>query len=120
MSTERYMSRRDGSVTRWLRNHLIDCSRAIGSVVCRIKGDCRYHYGPTGTAYYAPNIAHQCLRCGRTDRPLDTLYVPEGEDGDDMLADQEWERDQFSIEAIDAAYDLDRRWFRRLPYPRWA
>lgn len=105
---------------RWLRYRLIDLSRCVGRIVCRVKGGHRYHYGPLGTASWEPNIAHQCLRCGRTDRPLDNLYVPEGDDGDDLLAAQEWDRDQFSIEEIDAAYDLDRRWFRRLPYPRWA
>jgi len=87
---------------------MMDFSRWLGSLVCRLRDHRYYHPGglhDTACIYY-------CLRCNEPHRPENSLqpieYDPYGDDYPDYLElhdEQEYER--------------ARRWFSRLPYPKW-
>lgn len=94
-----------------LRLCLLPASRALGAVVCRIKGEHRYHYADGSWNSWC---AYQCIRCGELDRPLESL--PDAPDWGDYDYDDHGYQDR---EAEDAAYARDARWFARLPWPRW-
>lgn len=91
------------------RPWLVRLSLNLGALVCRLRGEHRYHY-PHGC--YDTRYAYACVRCRRPDRDLDTLpsigpdefgYWPEGDSDDD----------------IEREYAIASRWFSALPFPRW-
>lgn len=88
---------------------MLRLSRALGALVCRLRGGHRFYIPPVVCSWQA----HACVRCGEPDQPLDTLPpAPSDEDGFGWLADEPDYFDQ--REALRA-----RRWLPFLPFPRW-
>ncbi|MCY1371532.1 hypothetical protein D9M68_788970 [compost metagenome] len=86
---------------------LIRLSRYVGALVCEIKGH-RYHYA---NGCYDSWKAYACIRCNELDRPLESLEPSPCDDFED--------RDRYDEDEAERAYQLEARWFRCLPIPRW-
>lgn len=84
-------------------------TRKIGAMVCAIRGHNYFYPGGTINSW----SAYTCIRCGELDRPLESLP-----DRPDDADDHEW-YDEVHELRLEREHELARRWFVRLPWPRW-
>lgn len=100
------------SLRERLRLIVLRPSRALGAVVCKLKGGHRYFYADGSWNNWS---AYQCVRCGELSRPLGSL--PNAPSWDEDGYDDHWTSRDHEQEARDYAHNA--RWFARLPFPRW-
>lgn len=89
----------------WLQNTI----RLIGKLVCRMKGHNFFHPG----GLHASWCAYTCVRCGETDRPIESLPSPPE---DEFFVDP---YDTMPEEYVNEQYERERRWISWAPFPRW-
>lgn len=72
-----------------------------GKRVCKIKGHNYFHPG----GLHASWCAYTCVRCGETDRDIETLPSPP--------------EDEFFTDPYEEQYETERRWISWAPFPHW-
>ena len=92
-----------------LRYALIDTVRWIGRQVCRVKGHNYFYPGNLITNW----CAYTCVRCGETDRPIESLPSPPE---DEFFTDP---YDTMPDEYVNEQYERERRWVSFLPFLHW-
>jgi hypothetical protein len=86
-----------------------DFVRWIGKLVCKIKGHNYFHPG----GLHATWCAYICIRCGETDKPIESLpRPPEDEFFTDLY-------ESMPEEYVNEQYERERRWISWAPYPHW-
>lgn len=93
--------RRRGS-WRW---HLQTAVRAIGRLVCLVRGHDFY----SGQIALRSWCAYQCVRCGALDRPIESL--PDAPEDSDVFGEDDPRADE--------VYERSQRWFPWWRWPRW-
>ncbi len=87
----------------------MDFVRWIGRQVCRVKGHNYFH--PCGL--HATWCAYTCVRCGETDKPIESLPSPPE---DEFFTDP---YENMPEEYVNEQYERERRWVSWTPYLHW-
>jgi len=94
-----------------LATHL---SRAIGALVCRLRGHEFFYPGGEVNSW----SAYSCVRCNALSRALEDLPNAPGPD-DDHYDDNHYFDDDWQ-DRVDREWALAKRWVSWLPWPRWS